>query len=635
MFNRSMKLTSIIVAAASVISSVPVMASTRLASKDGTVDKGVAYKDGRYIYQGYRTDEDDDALYYNNGTKDKKIDDAEELGEKYNDKYVDAYDGDTHYVIDLSSGKIDEDDTLDDLESEAQTRLENKLDDTDRYGKDISFKNNSSNTFSRVTNNKLDDIWYSYSVTTPGSMIDKFGFVDNSKRYIDTSYDLNLYSYYSPTTSSAVDAKMYKLDDVEDTQDVKDKDGNILTLGVSSVKFVKFLDQDDKYLYSIIKVGIKNGMDMNTIPSKVDDIHYSYYLQKVTKQQGDKEKDAYKPKNTYTYEISPNYHNSDTKDAYELLMKFIDKDNPGSYYDETAKISANNGFLYVTYSDGDDKVKTCKLILKNSQKLDRYNVNGSKESGKVDGHIVVKDGDNDTDISDKESWTIDSNGNVWAIDKGNIKKSVNGGEFKTIYTCDRSIDRLDVYDDDNLIAWDNDGGVYTTVTEGIKASQEEAEELVGNNNQTEVTEKAGWKMLDDGNWVLYDTSGNKCTGWINDNNHLYYLDKITGIMQVGWFYDYDRGAWYYLNPTSDGTKGAAKTGWIYDNAWYYLESNGAMKTGWLSYNGKWYYLQPNGSMKTGWLNDNGTWYYLYSDGSMAYDTTIDGYRVNSSGAWIG
>ena len=59
-----------------------------------------------------------------------------------------------------------------------------------------------------------------------------------------------------------------------------------------------------------------------------------------------------------------------------------------------------------------------------------------------------------------------------------------------------------------------------------------------------------------------------------------------------------------------------------------------MNTGWLNDNGTWYYLQSNGAMKTGWLNDNGTWYYLQSNGAMAKNTTIDGYRLGSNGAWI-
>ena len=60
-----------------------------------------------------------------------------------------------------------------------------------------------------------------------------------------------------------------------------------------------------------------------------------------------------------------------------------------------------------------------------------------------------------------------------------------------------------------------------------------------------------------------------------------------------------------------------------------------MKTGWLNDNGTWYYLNSNGSMKTGWLLDtDGNWYYLQSNGAMAKNTTVDGYKLGSNGAWI-
>lgn len=40
-------------------------------------------------------------------------------------------------------------------------------------------------------------------------------------------------------------------------------------------------------------------------------------------------------------------------------------------------------------------------------------------------------------------------------------------------------------------------------------------------------------------------------------------------------------------------------------------------------------------MHTGWLKDtNGKWYYLYNNGAMAYNTVIDGYTLDASGAWI-
>lgn len=57
------------------------------------------------------------------------------------------------------------------------------------------------------------------------------------------------------------------------------------------------------------------------------------------------------------------------------------------------------------------------------------------------------------------------------------------------------------------------------------------------------------------------------------------------------------------------------------------------KTGWVSNNGNWYYYYSNGSTATGWIKSGNDWYYLLKDGSMASNTKVDGYYLNSSGAW--
>ena len=76
--------------------------------------------------------------------------------------------------------------------------------------------------------------------------------------------------------------------------------------------------------------------------------------------------------------------------------------------------------------------------------------------------------------------------------------------------------------------------------------------------------------------------------------------------------------------------------WVQENGtWFYKFANGVTVKGWTQKNGKWYFLdKTTGAMKTGWYNDNGTWYYLYSTGEMAANTTVDGYYLNGSGAWV-
>ncbi|EID70935.1 cell wall-binding repeat protein, partial [Streptococcus pseudopneumoniae SK674] len=47
------------------------------------------------------------------------------------------------------------------------------------------------------------------------------------------------------------------------------------------------------------------------------------------------------------------------------------------------------------------------------------------------------------------------------------------------------------------------------------------------------------------------------------------------------------------------------------------------------------YLDSSGAMKTGWMKVSGKWYYAYSSGALAINTTTpDGYRVNYNGEWV-
>ncbi|AGX44457.1 leucine-rich repeat protein [Clostridium saccharobutylicum] len=184
--------------------------------------------------------------------------------------------------------------------------------------------------------------------------------------------------------------------------------------------------------------------------------------------------------------------------------------------------------------------------------------------------------------------------------------------------------------------------------------------------------QTGWMDLNGRRYYFY-SSGQMATGFINlGNGSFYYLDPTTGDnmgnLVTGWKSTQEH--WYYFNLAGQGDKekGFMQTGWLYNNgSWYYFYSNGQMATGFINLNGAYYYLDESNSgsigiMKTGWqyMNDSwyyfnrkgdpgyegmmrkgwqkidGTWYYFYyGDGKMAQDTWIDGYYVNSSGAWVG
>ena len=60
-----------------------------------------------------------------------------------------------------------------------------------------------------------------------------------------------------------------------------------------------------------------------------------------------------------------------------------------------------------------------------------------------------------------------------------------------------------------------------------------------------------------------------------------------------------------------------------------------MRTGWLKLGNAWYYLESNGAMVANrWRWINNKCYYFYSNGSMAADTWIGNDYVNANGAWV-
>ncbi|WP_271809532.1 N-acetylmuramoyl-L-alanine amidase family protein [Clostridium beijerinckii] len=568
MFKRANKITALVVAAASIMSVVPAMAATKLGTKDGTIESAVAYKNG-YLYEGYRTDDDTKGLYYNSGDKDKKLDDADSIDTahgKYDSKYVAALDGSDQYVVDLSNGKVTDEDTVDDLQDTAATKLQNKLKKTDRYGSGVSI---TSSSLTKVDENKFSDVWYSYEATTAGGAIAS-GYTNQSGTYIDAGYNANIYVYDGH--------KMVKIKNVGDEEE-NTYSGTTVTVKLNSITPVATIGQDDKYIYRIVDANITGAVNLKKASGDTDSQNLRF-VQKLAKAQGEDEKDAYLPKSTESFQISDstaatgNLANGDVKDAYSVLDRLV------AGHDSTAKAAIVDGAIYVTYTN-DDKVKTEKVVLKTSEKLDTWNTDGTKSSTKVDGHVAKKDGDEDTKA---DAWTIDVNGSVWAIKDGEISKSEKMGDFKTMYTCDRSLDKLDVYDDDNLIAWENDGDAYTTVAEGKKQAEDDASTIV-----QPAPAKVGWDKLADGTWNFYDATGAKvANNWVN----------------VG-------------------------------GAWYFLKADGVMATGWQQVGGTWYYLNASGAMATGWINDGGNYYYLNASGAMlANTTTPDGYYVGPSGAWV-
>lgn len=111
-----------------------------------------------------------------------------------------------------------------------------------------------------------------------------------------------------------------------------------------------------------------------------------------------------------------------------------------------------------------------------------------------------------------------------------------------------------------------------------------------------IQDATGW-------WFRYTNGSYPANSWqylpYNGTSRWYHFNTA-GYMDSGWFTDTD-GHTYYLNPVSDGSKGA-------------------MCVGWQQIDGQWYYFNPSAGGPQGSM--------------LKSTTTPDGYKVNEKGQWI-
>lgn len=85
-----------------------------------------------------------------------------------------------------------------------------------------------------------------------------------------------------------------------------------------------------------------------------------------------------------------------------------------------------------------------------------------------------------------------------------------------------------------------------------------------------------------------------------------------------------------------GASAAEQPYWrLNNNNWYYYDSNGKVKTGWIYDKGNWYYCYSSGIMaRNTWIQSEGKWYYLGENGAMVYNRVVDNCKIGSKGYWI-
>jgi glucan-binding YG repeat protein len=213
---------------------------------------------------------------------------------------------------------------------------------------------------------------------------------------------------------------------------------------------------------------------------------------------------------------------------------------------------------------------------------------------------------------------------------------------------------IDRYEYDNTFVSNN---VYSALTTGKTTCQGYAMttykmlDLAGVENKIIVGDLEGvahgWNLVKiKGNWYHLDVTNNDVT----DNK--YFLKNDSTLINDGFTWDendypicdenYKKGSNNHEVKLSEnvqvsvGYKSNVDGNWYFTKgSWYFLENIGIYATGWNVIDNQCYCLGSDGAMQTGWIDCNGKWYYCYpGSGDMATNSIIDGYRVDSTGAWV-
>ena len=624
MFRRSTKITSLIVAAASIATMVPAMAADvkRAEDYDGTVYNAIAYKDGKFYIDGELEDMDE-AAYYNEGGKYTDLDDVDsgDSAKIYGEKYLEVEEGD--YYLDLETGKVTDDSVREDAFDDASSALRkkvNKDDPSSRYAETNVLPNYNEDNYVvdssdlkvgsgenvsdlvAVPKNKFGEEWYMAKYNRNSNYKSNFiegddqafaVYTDKDGKYIDADYNVGKISF----TTTDGSATLKNTDD----DDAKAK---------VAVRHIKTIASDKDYIYRLAAVVVtdldgKNITDNVTFKNDVkgsditttdavgfslkDNGKFVLAIQKISKEQAsDDIDDAKYAKTVNTYFVTGDDGSKGDKKievAYDDNTKFsvvdgkliaytINSDNSNvQAYAYTLK--SKNGYYYVDSSDGAD------------------NDTETRESDLADNQT-------------KAAMDTDKDGNLYALDGGYVYKFDNDEDWEKVAKVDGSCTDLTVYDKDNIIVWNEEDEVYSIV--------------------------AG-KAKDDDNT---DDNTVTTTGWVQDaTTGAWSYVKADGTKAIGWFQSPTSGLWYYMD--ANGVMQA--NGWIQDGgSWYFLDSTGAMKTGWVYTGGAWYFLKPTngnkGAMQTGWIQTGGKWYYCNASGAMLSNTTVGGYVLGADGAWI-
>lgn len=489
------------------LSCVSVQASEVLADLEGRMEEMHVFNGGKYVFEGYKNNDQHHGVYYFDGKEDVEIEDVYNP-KVYGDKYIRFEDDEK--VFNIENGKREEI-TLEDIKDELEHNFKfSVVRKAERY----ESTPNISLVGTLITKEPGKE-WFEYKVSDKEGKKSYTIYLNEDGEYIDASNFYNAIHYAKD----------------ENGEYIKDEKGKIKKINLSKasnfkdegykISSAETLFSDDEYIYRLVKiVNATNEHDSNT------------YLHKVTKKAGAKQnKGANMPESSVCYEIPEN------SDIENLLLS------------DDIQVKTVGESLYIMIQEG-DKFNVTKIDFKkvkeNTSKLDKKIVEIDKDFDEFKNETI-------------KDYTLDVNGNLWILKKGEILK-FDYNTVEEIYKVDRVMDRLDVYNDGNLAVWNTEHEVYAIVGSEEENAQEKvtgwvkAEDGTWSYMNDEGIKVTGWHK-DNNNWYYLNDEGIMQTGWINVNSTWYYLNE-NGAMHTGWLKDVT-GKWYYLN--IDGSMAANTT----------------------------------------------------------------------------
>lgn len=345
------------------------------------------------------------------------------------------------------------------------------------------------------------------------------------------------------------------------------------------------------------------------------------------------------------------------EDGYETKI-FKTSSSSADAFNPEEKISIKSGTttLYVrTYKDGEFNKDNVKENIINEYKLYVKKVSSEDEDEEDDYDdiylddltLTYKDDEIDFDFEeDKSTYDINVKNSVTYVkvyaepEDEEYSVRINGSKVDEDDDWEK---KVNLEEGKNTIIvkikYDGDERIYTlNITRKASSSSNNTDNSAdsdessnSNSNSSNINSNNSNTNNNNSNTNSNISDNIKANQWVVNNGKWQYNDASGNPIKNTWFYDRSYGQTYYLD-----ANGNMVTGWLYkDNKWYYLNNSGAKQTGWQLVQGTWYYLDSAGVMKTGWLKDlDGRWYYLQANGAMAKNTTVDGYKLGSNGAWI-